>query len=810
MTSPANLEKVNGLMQRLSRAFSGPDRQTPGFDGRAAKPAVTALKKVGLSAVTYNGTDAELQDFVQRLEDEQNWLVWERMREWMLHLYYVGGEQRLTWHKGRRAYLPRPTMPWTVKSFYNVCAKAENYRVSRLTENKPSVSVQARTASRDDIEKAEYKEQLFWYLWDRLQLHQKIVRARRWGFKTGSGFLKVGWDPEAGPACPATRQVPRKRAIPVLDDLGQPVMDEMGQAQTEEIIDGVDEFYLDAKGEEVGPVEIEEADPITGDVKRTKAPIPQETEYYHEGEVYCEVVPPFELRWDRFTDALEDSWYIQHIRVRPMSQILADFPEKADELREANIAEDSDSFMRWTGLVSTSGTAESPGFSRANRRAGTTQADEDAFLQREYRQVETWIYPKNDLLRRLWGERGAVITTVGGVLVEKKPMREWATKACNFIQIPDTIEEGNHYGKPPMRDLVPLQDDINRSRSMQAERLAIITRLLLWAPNNHGMNVNILGHLPGMLLTTRSKDHKPEALDLGSNDPGIENFYNGSLNAFNDLGNTNEASSGKLPSAGLAAKAIYALQYADERSITETSNLQDLALKRLAEALDAVTRVEYTETRKIRLVGPDRSFLVEHEIGPDVLKVDVDYTFVPGSMLSRQKDAVKNEMFTLLEAGVISLAELRKHLPTVTPDMFRLSYDLQEAKARRLLSKMKRQSTPTPVTPEPWDDPQVFAGVLEEYMLSAEWEQFATSAQKGAVSQLWQAYKLQAQMAAAGQAMPGAPGAAAQAGQPAPGGVDGGTPAGGEPMQPGGVPGTAGAQSLEEEAVSEMEPAPAM
>jgi hypothetical protein len=176
----------------------------------------------------------------------------------------------------------------------------------------------------------------------------------------------------------------------------------------------------------------------------------------------------------------------------------------------------------------------------------------------------------------------------------------------------------------------------------------------------------------------------------------MDEFYQSSLAAASDLGNMNDASTGKLPSAGFAAKAIYALQYADERSISKTSTLQDESLKKLAFAIDAVTRAEYKEARKVRISGEDRDFLVESEILPDQLDTDIDYYFTPGSMLSKQKEAVRNEMLALRDAGMIDNATCRKFIATAVPDVFRTSNDLHEAKARRNLNDILRKDASRP------------------------------------------------------------------------------------------------------------------
>ena len=224
----------------------------------------------------------------------------------------------------------------------------------------------------------------------------------------------------------------------------------------------------------------------------------------------------------------------------------------------------------------------------------------------------------------------------------------------------------------------------------------------------------------------------------------------------------NDASSGKLPAAGVAGKTVYALQYADERSVSEVSNQQDLALKRLAEAMSAVAREEYAETRTIRIAGPDRSYLVERTVHPEDLSDDVEYTFSPGSMLSRNKESVKNELLALLPMGLVDPNTVKKYIDVGVPDLMRTDVDLQEAKIRRVLRDVVDGTTTTP-QPDPWDNPAICCGVLEEFMLSAKFKLLGQPVQT-TLSQLWQAYKLQLQAQMAPP--PGPPGAPPAGGPP--------------------------------------------
>lgn len=700
--------------------------------GRATTPeraraAAERAERLGVFLVGYHSDDDDIARWEAELWKSQDDLVEVLSREWRQHLYYAAGHQYIAYHRMLRRWVVRRALPWRIRSVYNIVQKAVNLRVARLTENKPAVTVQAATGEQADVDAAEYKESLFWALWDILGLHRKIIDARRWAALTGSGFLKVGFNPEAGPQRIATRMVPRYETVRTR--LRNPATGEEEELE-ESVYAGLTEFYIDRAGNELGPV-FAETVAEDGSSRLQKQPPPEAAAYYHEGEVTVDVRSPFSVRWDRYTDDIHESWWVQDAEILPASQVLALWPDARKALEEAQPAGDDEKLVRWAGLHPRAENVEGLGY--VERREDKRPFDP------EYLVRETWIWPRNETLRRLWGSKGALLVTVGGKLVQKSELPAWALDTSPFIQFLEVPEPGNHYGKSPLRDLLPIQDDINRARSHMAEAIAIRSRIVLGAPQNHGLNLRLLSSMPGVLLTYRSPEHRPTPLDLGRGAEGAENFYQASLSAAWDLGNMNEATTGKLPSAGLAARAIFALQYADERSLAEASALQDIALSRLARAMDAVTRYEYTEPRKIRIVGADRSFLVERELRPEHLQVEVDYRFLPGSMLTRQKEAVKNEMLTLLERGLIERWEVRKYIATAVPDVWRRSYDLQEASARRILERVIRGEEEA--VPAPWQDSQVHAAVLEEFMLTRRFELLAED-QRQRVIQLWQAYRL--------------------------------------------------------------------
>lgn len=776
---------IDGMVRAAKRGLGLDEREERlGANGRQSRAAAEQAAQVGLTAVGRHSTPEEIADWEKRLWHDQDDLLEIRAKDWKQTLHYCANEPYIAYHRDQRRWIPLKSVPWRIRSKYNITQKAVNIRVARLVENKPSVTVQARTSEQGDLDKAERKEAVWWYLWHQLHLHTQIILARRWSTKAGSGLLKGGWDPDAGTRCPATRMVPRyeEQMVPATDEAGQPVLDITGAPimVPQQVYIGLEEAYLGKGDVELGPVSRLEPDPDRpGEYQRVANPVPEEAVYYAPGEAYIDVRSPFNVRWDRYVDDIAESWYIQDAEILPATKILGLELATVEQLQHATSASESDKAIQWQGLVPLQGNTDLGSFAGIAQAsdADRGKSSEREVLDREYLVRQTYIFPKTSYLRKLWGEDGALLITIGEVCVAKRALPKWARRRCPYVQFIDTPEEGNHYHKSIIRDVIPLQDDINRARSHWAESVALRSRFLLGAPQGHSINVKVLGALPGALVTYRSSSHKPEPIDLGRGADGAEQFYEASLSAAADVAMMNDASVGKLPSAGIAAKALYALQYAEERGIVEVSAHQDEALKRLAELLDAITREMYSEARKIRIMGEDQSFLLddEAEVSPKDLEVDVDYVFTPGSMLSRQKESVKNELLQLLQLQLVDVATVRKYLPTAVPDAFKVSHDLQYQKARRQLRDLVRRVVPQ-VALEPWQDPAVVAGVLEEFLLSAKAERLGQP-QRLAVMQLWQAAKVtlqQMQMQAA------AANAASQAGRPnqATGGPGGGQPIG--------------------------------
>lgn len=80
--------------------------------------------------------------------------------------------------------------------------------MAKLTKQKPTLEVVPPSGSSEDQEAAELCQALLTYLWRLLRKSQKLPTAIGWLLCTGTAWIRVGYDPQGGPA--------KKRTVPVL------------------------------------------------------------------------------------------------------------------------------------------------------------------------------------------------------------------------------------------------------------------------------------------------------------------------------------------------------------------------------------------------------------------------------------------------------------------------------------------------------------------------------------------------------------------------------------------------------------------
>ena len=725
----------------LARRAQAKKGLAPGARDRAV---LAKLEAAGLQVVGRHSQPEEIEKWQEALWTAQNHRLLEIERSAEQMLLYDAGRQFRTFNRRLGIWVQaNPNGPQY--SRYNVFAKAVTVRVARLTANKPTLTVQAATTSMDDVDRVTYRRNLFWHIWRRHNLHSKIRRSRRGATLAGAAFLKVTWNPDAGEEQAATKMFRAYQTVEVheRDEFGQPIEVAPGVylARTEEQPVGWEEQYVDKAGNPLGPVYLRKPSPDReGEFVDERQDPPEGTAFYREGDIAFANRTLWNVRWDWHTDDIAESWYVQDQDTLPLSHVLRLYPEALDILPQAQVADTDARVGEDLGLLASP--LVTPLGSQPGRR-----------MEKAYVVRETWIFPKDEHTRALWGPHGAIIVTVGEKIVGKpRPLPEWARKQCPFVHFVHVEEAGNHHGRPVLRAIIPAQDRINRSIVRKDEREALDSRVLISVAKGAQLQVQPIPGLPVTALV-HPPQQPPQPLNLGTGpSAATAQNYADARAAAADIGSINDASQGRA-APGTAARAIFALQYADEKSVQETSTEQDEALNRLGRIIDAVCSVEMSDGRQIQIVGEDNAYMTDARLEPKHLSGDVDYAFGAGSMLAETREAVINSVLALKNEQLIDPAEALVRIESAGPESMRGTVSKQRSAARRLLDAIRQDPANAP-EPLPFHDPAQFANVLQEYMLGHAFD-LESEEVRAAVLQRWQRYNdLLGQMQAPQQQVP--------------------------------------------------------
>ncbi len=117
----------------------------------------------------------------------------QQQKAWEYNLMCYGGDQ---WKRLISGKVETPKAPtWRSKLVTNLIRPAVRQQITRLTNQKPSVSILPVSTSEDDIFAAQAGEAVWDSLYSRKRFHALYQRSAFWVVTTGNGFIKTWWDP---------------------------------------------------------------------------------------------------------------------------------------------------------------------------------------------------------------------------------------------------------------------------------------------------------------------------------------------------------------------------------------------------------------------------------------------------------------------------------------------------------------------------------------------------------------------------------------------------------------------------------------
>jgi len=114
-------------------------------------------------------------------------------KTWEYHLLNYGGDQWTNLITGGR--FQKPGLPsYNQKLVTNLLRPMIRQQISRMTSEKPTVTVVPVSASDDDLLAAQGAQAVWDSLYDNQKIQDKLIRTAFWTAITGNGFFKTFWD----------------------------------------------------------------------------------------------------------------------------------------------------------------------------------------------------------------------------------------------------------------------------------------------------------------------------------------------------------------------------------------------------------------------------------------------------------------------------------------------------------------------------------------------------------------------------------------------------------------------------------------
>lgn len=271
---------------------------------------------------------------------------------------------------------------------------------------------------------------------------------------------------------------------------------------------------------------------------------------------------------------------------------------------------------------------------RLNIKSSSSNAKADSCLL-----IEAWIKPGQCHLL----PKGGLVTMVDKIIVGLNDSGiPYNHGEYPFMKI-DNVQSGSYYGTSSIDDIIPLQRELNRIRSIMMEaRNKMGNPGLMYRQGT--LDAQRFTNAIGQLVEIKGGGEYPQPLPTPSLPPIILEEHNQILQDIEDITGQHQVSKGTTPSGVTAATAIELLQEQDNTYLSATSDSVEFAMKKAASQLIQLF-IQYADSaRQVKVVGKDKAISVQYLMGADV-RTATDVRIERGSSLPYSK-AARTAMFT--------------------------------------------------------------------------------------------------------------------------------------------------------------------
>jgi hypothetical protein len=255
---------------------------------------------------------------------------------------------------------------------------------------------------------------------------------------------------------------------------------------------------------------------------------------------------------------------------------------------------------------------------------------------------------------------GGLITIVGDKLAQNVPQYPYDHGEYPFAVLPH-IPTGQFYPESVITDLIPLQRELNRTRSQLVENKNITSRPRYWAYQG-SMDVTKITGEPGQVFTINPGMQPPQLIEQPQEPQYVVQMQDQLVNDMDDITGQHEISRGGTPNSQVtAATAISFLQEQDDSLLAPTIEGQEAAIRKIGRQYLALAHQYWSSDRMVKTVGDDGYFDAQTFQGSSIQgtpgPINNDVVVEAGSSLSYSKAAKQAIIMDMMKNMLIDPQE---------------------------------------------------------------------------------------------------------------------------------------------------------
>jgi len=215
----------------------------------------------------------------------------------------------------------------------------------------------------------------------------------------------------------------------------------------------------------------------------------------------------------------------------------------------------------------------------------------------------------------------------------------------------DASPTGKFYTSSIIEDLIPLQKELNRSRSQLIESKNRMSKPQ-FAAEEGSIDAKRMTSEPGQVILYKMGHSPPQPIPLQNLPSYVTEEINRLYDDMADISGQHEVSNGSTPPGVTAATAISFLQEQDESLIAGNYSSIEEAVEKIGGQSLVLVKMYWDEKRTVKVVGIDGTFDVQTFKNSDI-RGNSDIRVEGGSALPQSRAAKQAFLMDLMKMGFI-------------------------------------------------------------------------------------------------------------------------------------------------------------